>query len=159
MTDLIEQYRQRQRELEREAREKPGRDILERLRAAQASKPKHDLSHLDDMDALMARLQAHWDAEYREYEQRYWAENPEPPPVEIIQSQSPREGTRKRRPDPARIVANLRKAGERGTIRFEMPDGTIFTSTGDVTLEPTTIAVDDAERLWLERVGKHDVAH
>lgn len=60
---------------------------------------------------------------------------------------------RRRRSSVTALIKHARKAGERGPVRVELPDGTAITSNS----EPVADLSDDgtAERLWLERIAKN----
>ena len=60
---------------------------------------------------------------------------------------------RRRKASLTALIRRARKAGERGPVRVELPDGTAITSSS----EPVADLNDDgtAERLWLERIAKN----
>ena len=59
---------------------------------------------------------------------------------------------RRRRSSVTALIKHARKAGERGPVRVELPDGTAITSNSEPVAGQSD---DDAERLWLERIAKH----
>jgi hypothetical protein len=59
---------------------------------------------------------------------------------------------RKRKPNVATLIAQARKAGDRGPVRVELPDGT---TSSDQPQSAEQISDDDAERLWQERIAKN----
>lgn len=138
MSDLTEFYRQQQRPPE----DGVGLALLARLRAAQATKPKHDKSHLDDMGGLMARITARGVADFEAFQ----AAHPELADDDTVQAKP----VRKRRPlvfrerDVTRAIAGHMKAGL-SVQRTEIdPSGRIVIVTGQaerIDLAPTEIEV------------------
>src|SRR5258705_1453241 len=62
---------------------------------------------------------------------------------------------RRRRSSVTALIKQARKAGERGPVRVELPDGTAITSNSEPVAGQSD---DDAERLWLERIAKRRIA-
>jgi hypothetical protein len=93
-----------------------------RLRAANPVPP--DYSHLNDPD-LLKRLQAHWAAEYRQFEAQRWAENPDGGDDDA----GPVEPTRRERR--RTLTTAIKQAAKAGVIvsgATIAPDGTISIS-------------------------------
>ena len=131
-----------------------GQTLLDRLRAKRAGNPNPDFSHLDDMDALWERLSARGAADLAAFQAAHpeLADVDEPAP-EIKRARKPRQ--RQRLPNVATIINRLRTSGERGTVRVELPNGIVVTSSVPSDTDAMPDDGDAAEKLWLERVAKH----
>jgi hypothetical protein len=63
---------------------------------------------------------------------------------------------RRRKPSFAPAIRQARKAGETGTVRVSITDPNGYTTTvASEPDRPQQMVTDDAERLWLERIGKN----
>jgi hypothetical protein len=105
-------------------------DVVRRLREARAATkpPPPDVS---EIEARVARLNARWDAEHREYQKKYREEHVD----DEAEAEPPARRTRQRKPSIASAIRQARKAGERGAVRVTLPDGTTIISNEH---EPTT---------------------
>jgi hypothetical protein len=114
--------------------------ILARGRAARAGRPPPDLSHLDDLDALMARLNARWDAEYTQYVAEH-------PGDDGDEDEPPARRTRQRKPTLSGVIRQIERAGlEIARCEYNR-DGTVNVVTGkpSVEISDDTAPIDRSE--------------
>jgi hypothetical protein len=99
-----------------------------------------------DIDGVLARWQARCAADHAKFEREYRerhaddvVEEDDPGDLSTVDKSKPR----KRRPSVASLIKEARKAGARGPVRVELPDGTKITASD----EPTglDLAHDDDE--------------
>ena len=109
---------------------RPFRDLLDRLRTTANA-------------AAIDRLQAWSDYQLAEYQRE----------TAFFDAGPRRKRTTRKRPSVTRYIKQARKAGDRGPVRIELPDGTTITSSNETA--PGRTAEDDAERMWMQRVTKH----
>ncbi|MCA1503819.1 hypothetical protein [Bradyrhizobium sp. NBAIM02] len=126
-----------------------GGNLIERLRAAKAGKPRADLSHLDD-PAFWRRIGG---TPTLDGGDDFDAEDEAARPTQARRK-------RHRKANITALIKRVRKAGERGPVRIEMIGGdggrTIITSSSDPA--PDAMSEDEAEKMWHERIGK-DATH
>lgn len=99
----------------RQAQVQGRQTLLDRLRAKRAGNPKPDLSHLNDMDALMKRIAARGAADFAAFQ----AAHPELADDEEPALEAKRAAP-KRKLNVARFFKDAREAGERGTVSVEI---------------------------------------
>ncbi|MGJ4961589.1 hypothetical protein [Bradyrhizobium sp. HKCCYLRH3061] len=123
-----------------------GANLLDRLRARNASRPKRAASHLDDMDALMARITARGAADFAVYQAAHQDDEEEVSAKPV----------RKRRPlvfrerDITRAIAGALKAGL-SVQRTEIDvTGRIVIVTGRP--EPTDLVPDETPKTLRELI-------
>ncbi|WP_316203359.1 hypothetical protein [Bradyrhizobium sp. SZCCHNS3051] len=124
-----------------------GTTLRDRLFAKNASRPKPATCHLDDMHALTERIARRGAADFASYQAAH------PELADDDDQIKPQPRRRRRQLNAATIVKRLRKAGERGPVRVELPNGIVITSA--MAVDPEVTADDAAEKLWLDRVAKH----
>ena len=138
------------RQIEAGARElkrrQGGLSLLDRLRAKNGGRSCIP-SHLDDLPGLFQRLEDRSRLEFEAFcrSHPHLADDDDEQPV----ATPPR---RRRRSSVTALIKHARKAGERGPVRVELPDGTAITSNSEPVAGQSD---DDAERLWLERIAKN----